>query len=126
MRTIFCILGFAAVSFGLLGSSIAGRAQTLPNRPPAFAQCLACHTTEHGRNGFGPSLAGVSGRQAGSLPGYGYSAALQSSGLIWNGVTLDRWLTSPQRTVPGTRMPFSGIADPAQRKQVVDYVLTLK
>ena len=31
----------------------------------AFAnQCASCHTTEVGKNGFGPSLAGVVGRKA--------------------------------------------------------------
>jgi cytochrome c len=60
------------------------------------------------------------------LPGYNYSAALRSSGLTWNAATLDRWLTAPQRTVPGTKMPFAGIPDPARRKQVVDYLLTLR
>ncbi len=75
---------------------------------------------------FGPSLAGVAGRKAGSVAGYAYSAALKSSGLTWNAATLDRWLTSPQKAVPGTRMPFAGIADPAKRKQVVDYLLSLK
>ena len=33
------------------------------------AQCSSCHTTTVGRNGFGPSLAGVIGRRAGSLAG---------------------------------------------------------
>ena len=74
---------------------------------------------------FGPSLAGVGGRRAGSLPGYAYSQALRDSGLTWNAASLDRWLTSPQRTVPGTRMPFAGIADPTARKAVINYLLAL-
>jgi cytochrome c2 len=32
-------------------------------------QCASCHTTEVGKNGFGPSLAAVLGRKAGGLAG---------------------------------------------------------
>ena len=95
-------------------------------RPAAFAPCAACHTVERGRNAFGPSLAGIGGRKAGSLPGYGYSAALKASGVVWDARTLDRWITAPQKMVPGTRMPFPGLADPAKRKQIVDYLLSLE
>jgi cytochrome c len=94
-------------------------------RPTAFAQCAGCHATEAGKNLFGPSLAGVSGRRAGSLPSYTYSPALKSSGLTWNAKTLDRWLTSPRKTVPGTKMPFNGIQDAKSRGQVIAYLLTL-
>jgi len=97
-----------------------------PDRPQAFAVCAGCHSTEPGHMRLGPSLAGVAGRNAGTLPGYTYSEALKASGLTWNAATLDKWLTSPQKTVPGTKMPFMGISDPARRKQVVDYLLTLK
>ena len=95
-------------------------------RPQAFAQCAACHSVQPGKTLFGPSLAGVAGRRAGSVPGYSYSQALKASGLTWNAATLDRWLTSPKRTVPGTAMPFAGISDRTQRKALVDYLLTLK
>jgi len=95
-------------------------------RPPAFAPCTACHSTEPGKTMFGPNLAGLSGRKAASLPGYAYSAALKASGLVWTAQSLDTWLTSPQKLVPGTKMPFPGIADPVKRKQVVDYLLALK
>ncbi|MEJ2458247.1 MAG: c-type cytochrome [Novosphingobium sp.] len=94
--------------------------------PPTFAICSACHSTQPGQMRIGPSLSGVAGRKAASLPGYTYSEALRQSGLIWNAATLDKWLTSPQKTVPGTKMPFTGIADPVQRKALVDYLLTLK
>ena len=45
------------------------------------AQCSACHSNQPGVNGIGPSLAGVAGRKAGSLPGFHFTPALQGSGL---------------------------------------------
>lgn len=95
-------------------------------RPAAFAQCASCHSTEPGKTVFGPSLHGVGGRKAGSLPGYDYSPALKRAKITWNAATLDRWLASPQKTVPGTRMPFGGVQDPATRRALIAYLLTLK
>ncbi len=96
------------------------------SRPPVFAQCASCHSTEPGKTVFGPSLHGVGGRKAGSLPGYDYSPALKKAKITWNAASLDRWLASPQKAVPGTRMPFGGIQDPAARRALVTYLLTLK
>jgi cytochrome c len=94
--------------------------------PPAFAICRSCHAIEPGRHGVGPSMAGVFGQKAASLPGYSYSAALKESGLTWDAATLDRWLADPRGLVPGSKMVFFGMPDPARRKQVIDYLETLK
>jgi cytochrome c len=94
-------------------------------RPPAFAVCAGCHATQVGKTAFGPSLSGVGGRRAGTVQGYAYSPALKASGLTWNAKTLDRWLTDPKKTVPGTKMPFNGIQDRKVREQVIAYLLTL-
>ena len=63
---------------------------------------------------------------AGSLEGYAYSGALRASGIRWDRASLDRWLAGPSAMVPGTRMPFRGISDPVARRQVVDYLMTLR
>ena len=70
-------------------------------------QCASCHTVEVGKNGFGPSLAGVYERKAGSLAGYTYSPAMVQSGLTWDEKTLNLFLTSSTKEVPGTSMPVS-------------------
>ncbi len=105
--------------------SISQRAFAEKPRPAAFAQCASCHSTEVGKNIYGPSLAGVGSRRAGTLPGYNYSAALKASKLQWDAKTLDRWLTSPKKTVPGTKMPFLGLQDAKARQQVISYLMSL-
>src|SRR5208282_6708445 len=70
-------------------------------------QCASCHTVVVGKNGFGPSLAGVFDRRAGSLAGYAYSPAMAQSGLTWDEKTLDLFLSSSTKEVPGTSMPVS-------------------
>jgi cytochrome c len=93
--------------------------------PADFAVCTGCHTIVAGQNGIGPSLRGVVGRKAGSLPGYAYSAALQKSGIVWTAQQLDTWLSGPMTMVPGTRMSFGGYSDPKQRQAVIAYLKTL-
>lgn len=106
-------------------TSMSERAFGEKPRPAAFAQCASCHSTEVGKNIYGPSLAGISSRRAGTLPGYNYSPALRASNLRWDKKTLDRWLTSPKKTVPGTKMPFLGLQDTKAREQVIAYLMTL-
>lgn len=96
-------------------------------RPASFAMCSACHAVQGGSNGIGPSLAGVFGAKAGHLgDAYKYSDALLASGLMWDEQALDEWLVMPSRKVPGTKMVYAGQADPAKRKELIEYLKTLK
>lgn len=125
MRILIGFTVTAAASALVALAAQPGQASPTPVRPPAFAQCAGCHSTEPGKNLFGPSLAGISKRRAGSLPGYVYSPALKKSGITWNAQSLDRWLSAPQKAVPGTKMPLAGVPDPAARKALVSYLLSL-
>ena len=90
--------------------------------PAAFAVCKACHSVEPGKNGIGPSLAGIYGEKAGAVPGFTFSDAMLNSGLTWNQATLDRYLADPRGVVPGTKMAFGGVADAAKRQAIIDYL----
>jgi cytochrome c2 len=92
------------------------------SKPAEFAQCSACHSTEKGKNGIGPSLAGVYGDKAATVPGYDFSDAMKASGLTWNQANLDRFLTDPRGVVPGTKMTFPGLKDAAKRQAVIAYL----
>jgi len=91
-----------------------------------FRACAACHAVAPGANYSGPSLAGVWGRKAGTLAGFGrYSDALRRSGLAWNRTTLDLWLRDPAALVPGNAMTFAGIGDAVARADVIAYLRAL-
>ena len=92
--------------------------------PAGFATCKVCHSTAPGQNGIGPSLAGVFGRRAGTVPGFSYSPAMQGANLTWNQANLDRYLADPNAVVPGTPMPAPGL-DAAGRRAVIEYLKTL-
>lgn len=89
-----------------------------------FAQtCAACHSLQLNRNMTGPSLANLWGRKAGSLASFPrYSAALKSSGVIWNDKTLDAWIKNPQGLIPGNAMPFPGIPNDRQRADMLAFL----
>ncbi|KPF67693.1 hypothetical protein IP88_12195 [alpha proteobacterium AAP81b] len=98
--------------------------------PPQLAQCKVCHNFAKGQpNKIGPNLNGVVGRKAGAVAGFNYSAAFKAKaagGLVWNAATLDPWLTAPAKYIPGTKMAYAGLKDPAQRKAVIAYLTANK
>ena len=95
-------------------------------KPAAFGQCAACHSVEPGKHGVGPSLAGVYGTKSGEIAGYAFSDAMKAAKLTWDDQTLDSYLTNPMKLVPGTKMTFAGMGDAARRKEVIEYLKTLK
>lgn len=75
---------------------------------------------------IGPSLFGVVGREAGTIPGFHYSPANKNSGITWTPEKLDPYLTNPKAIVPGTTMMFAGLKDAQQRADLIAYLATLK
>lgn len=87
------------------------------------SRCTACHSVDY--NGAGPAHRGVFGRAAGSVTGFGYSSSLKTSGVVWNEVTIDRWLKDPEKFVPGQRMGVS-VEEMQDRADLIAYLKTLK
>lgn len=97
-----------------------GRAQTKPGGAELFQKrCGGCHALD--RDKGGPRLAGVYGRAAGSVDSFPYSAALRGAHVIWTAEALDRWLTDPERLVPGNDMPFH-VEKPEERSEIIAYL----
>jgi nitrite reductase (NO-forming) len=87
-----------------------------------FRKCQACHSMDSGKNLLGPSLAGVNGRKAGTAPNYEYSSAMKKADIVWNGQTLDQYLTDPGKMVPGNKMPFPGLKTDHDRADVIAFI----
>ena len=85
-----------------------------------YTRCVACHALKFDR--VGPRHCGLFGRLAGSVPGFEYSPAMKNSKIRWNEQTLDRFLAKPLAAVPGTSMTYDGIADPAERADLIAYL----
>lgn len=104
----------AAAPVTLTGDAAAGR--------QVFRKCQACHSLEAGKNGLGPSLAGIVGEKAAAVPGYNFSPAMKASNLTWDAATLDAYLTDPQKAVPGNKMPFPGLKTERERSAVIAFL----
>jgi cytochrome c len=87
-----------------------------------FRQCQTCHVKEVGVNKVGPSLAGIVGRPAGSIPGFRYSEANKGSGITWTEQELYVYLEDPKAKIPGTIMAFVGIKDSQKRADLIAYL----
>lgn len=88
--------------------------------------CIACHSfNDGGRNGLGPNLYGVFGKQQASREGYQYSVALSTKKAIWNAEELNLWLIKPATYAPGTKMSYAGLVDDSKRADIIAYLNTL-
>ena len=91
----------------------------------AFAKCALCHAKDK-RTGIGPGLLGVVGKHAGSVPGFSYSQAMKNSNIVWDEKSLDAFIMTPQKALPGTTMLFPGIPSQEERNDLIAYLETLK
>lgn len=112
---------------GLLAALPAAAADASHGKTVFSAQCSMCHTAQHGGMVLlGPNLFGVVGRTAGGVPGYNYSPAMKGAGFAWSDDKLKAYLAAPTKMLPGIKMTYSGVKNPAQLDDLVAYLDTLK
>ncbi len=89
-----------------------------------FRQCKACHTVEEGgRNGTGPNLHGVVGRNLAHVEDFNYSDAFKGiADQSWTPEFLNTYLENPRATIKGNRMGFAGLRDETDRQNVIAYL----
>ena len=113
---LMAVLGSSATALAA-GDSSAG--QTV------LTHCVACHSTQPGKNEVGPSLAGIVGSKSASVPGYDFSPAMKDANITWDDANLDKFLANPLGFVPGTKM-FIKLPSDTDRQNVIAYLNTLK
>jgi cytochrome c len=109
-------------------SAAAERLRQLPVAArQAVADCGECHALDEARRTAERiSLWGVVGRDFAAGDGALYSPAMKDATGTWDAATLDRFLADPQAVIPGTNMQFAGIPDAETRRQVIEYLETLR
>lgn len=99
LSLFLCIASFGGLNGIANAAGDAQRGETLYK-----GKCAACHSIDY--NGVGPAHKGVFNRKAGTQAGYTYSTAVQASNIIWTEASLDKWLTNPEKFIPGQKMGF--------------------
>lgn len=115
-----------SVSLALAAGSIALPAAAQAGDPGEAAfnmRCKACHTVAAGGapGPVAPNLRGVVGRKAGASSYKNYSPALKAAPITWNAASLDKFLATPTKVVPGTRMVMA-VSDAGQRKAIIAWL----
>lgn len=87
-----------------------------------FKKCQQCHSSVEGKNGTGPSLYGIVGRPAGSIPNFRYSEANKTSGITWSEQEMFVYLENPKKRIPKTIMAFAGLPKAQDRADVIAYL----
>ncbi|SDX25120.1 cytochrome c [Collimonas sp. OK242] len=99
---LFLGLGLA-VLMGFSGAAAAA-GDAIRGQELYQTMCMSCHSIDY--NGVGPAHKGLFGRKAGSHADYLYSPAVKSSDIVWTEKTLDKWLSNPEKLIPGQKMGF--------------------
>lgn len=97
------------------------------NAAGTFKKCQACHTADKAAaSKAGPNLWDVVGRPHGTRADFsGYSDAMKKKGGDWNYADLASFIHSPKAFLPGTKMIFNGVSDPADLADLIAYLRTL-
>jgi cytochrome c len=114
--------GGAAADTGAVTIEVAGYTGNAEEGAKVFRKCMACHVVQEGVNRVGPSLYGIIGRTAGTVPGYNYSPANKNSGVTWTPEVMFEYLENPRGFMPGTKMTFAGLPQPQDRADVIAYL----
>jgi cytochrome c len=85
-------------------------------------RCSSCHSLDKEKEG--PMLRGVFGRKSASVPNFKYSDAMRAASIIWDGDSLDKWLTDTDRFIPDNDMN-STFKKADERADIIAYLQQL-
>jgi cytochrome c len=123
-RRSYCVwTGWGAMAALVAGCmlSFQGAAQTAGRTGKELFEkrCSGCHALDKDKEG--PRLAGIYGREAGSIASFDYSAALKKSKIKWTDESLNKWLIDPEKLVPENDMAFH-VESADERREIIAYL----
>ncbi|WP_095587867.1 c-type cytochrome [Actibacterium ureilyticum] len=100
-------------------------ADTMSNGERQFMRkCSICHALDPAPSRkAGPTLHGLFGRRAGTVPDYPYSPTLRDADIVWNADTVNALFDQgPDHYIPGSKMPMQVIRGTDDRADLIDYL----
>lgn len=92
----------------------------------SFKKCMACHAIgPDAKVKVGPPLNGIVGAKWAHFEGYAYSQDIKdgaAAGKVWDEATLDNYITNPKVLAPKGKMPFAGIKNEDERKDLIAFL----
>jgi len=123
MKTVACVWVLLVACIAATGNGVQAanaQASSAADGEKRFERrCGGCHSMDKDKEG--PRLRGVYGRKAGSVTTFQYSAALKSSGFVWDDAMLDKWLTDTDAVVKGSDMDFS-LSNAEERAAIIGFL----
>lgn len=120
---------FSALSAVIVSTALVSAPASAADGKKVFNKCKACHAVEAGKQKVGPSLAGIYGKQAGTVEGFKRYKGLKEADWAWNTETLDAYLTDPRKyTKEKTGKAGSMVLKlrkAEERAAVIEYLKTL-
>jgi len=120
MRTLALAATAAALTLAL--SQTARADGDAAKGEKVFGKCKACHEIASDKNKVGPTLHGVIGRKAGTVPGFKYSEAMAGADVTWDATTIAEYVAKPKEFVPGNKMAFAGLKKEDEIEDLVAYI----
>lgn len=88
-----------------------------------FKKCTSCHKADTGgKDGTGPNLWNIVGRQVGQKSGFKYSPNMAAKGGNWGYAELDEFLAKPKKYIPKTKMAFNGLKKEKDRAALIEFL----
>jgi cytochrome c len=122
--TVRAAAALCAAVCGAMWTAATAPAADASHGKELFLTCAACHSEKP--DAIGPNLKGVFGRKSASLDDFRYSNPMKRANLVWDTTNLRAYLIDPQAKVRGNRMPFGGVASPAEADDLVAFLQTYK
>jgi len=85
-------------------------------------RCGGCHSLDNDKEG--PRLRTVYGRKAASVSTFKYSDSLSKAAITWDDISLDKWLTDPDKFIADVDMDFH-LEKADERADVIAYLKQL-
>lgn len=129
IRTLGSSLSAAVAGLCLsAAAALSADSGSIENGREIFLECSGCHAIGKGAEQeemIGPHLNMLFGRKAAGIEGFPYSKSLEragANGLEWHADTISAYIEDPVTFASGTRMSYSGLQDPQERRDLIAYL----